>query len=503
MAGVYRSTGQPQRALALYEEALPLRRAVGDRAGEATTLTNMAAVYDATGQPQRALALYEEALPLRRAVGDRAGEANTLSLLAVLLYQNLNRPAEAVQHLQQAIAVLEATGLDRAASGTTIERMRQVLTMMQRGAPLGGGGGPSVSADVMQAIQAFLSAGDWAATRQIVEAQQALLFDPQVEAIFEQNIDHVRSQGNEQAVRMLTLHLDVLRACKQQGIAATFAQLEQPPDLPFDPEIITHSIAALRGGPQEKMTHAQYLTSLAGQSDDAQLQALVKTIQTALFGGNLHSLGSDLAGVYAQAWAAIVAGIQQGDNQAPNQGAQGAFQGPMTFNQPRTTFNEQGQQVQGNQYNAARDLIQAGRDVTQVGGDYVGGDKISGDINVRDVSGSGIAIGHKAQPQSQQGGDAEAFARAFAQVYQAINTRPDDPDVGRDEITEAVRSIEEEARKGDQANERKLTRWLRTLAGMAEDIFDVTVAALTGPQAAVATVARKVAAKAKQEREQG
>jgi hypothetical protein len=37
---------------------------------------------------------------------------------------------------------------------------------------------------------------------------------------------------------------------------------------------------------------------------------------------------------------------------------------------------------------------------------------------------------------------------------------------------------------------------------MAEDIFDVTVAALTGPQAAVATVARKVAAKAKQEREQ-
>jgi hypothetical protein len=86
-------------------------------------------------------------------------------------------------------------------------------------------------------------------------------------------------------------------------------------------------------------------------------------------------------------------------------------------------------------------------------------------------------------------------------VYQAINTRPDDPDVGRDEITETVRSIEEEAQKGDRANERKLTRCLNNLAGMAEDIFDVTVAALTGPQAAFATVARKVAAKAKQERE--
>jgi hypothetical protein len=123
--------------------------------------------------------------------------------------------------------VLEATGRDRAASGTTIEEIRQVLTMMQRGEPLGGGGGPSVSAEVMQAIQAFVGAGDWAATRQVVEAQQALLFQPEVEAIFEQNIAHVRSQGEEQAVRLLELYLAVLRACKQQGIAATFDQFER------------------------------------------------------------------------------------------------------------------------------------------------------------------------------------------------------------------------------------------------------------------------------------
>jgi hypothetical protein len=149
--------------------------------------------------------------------------------------------------------------------------------------------------------------------RQVVEAQQALLFQPEVEAIFEQNIAHVRSQGNEQAVRMLELYLNVLRACKQQGIAATFAQIENPPDLPFDLEIITRSIAALRGGPQEKMTHAQYLTTLTRQSEDAQFRALVNTIQHALFGGSLDNLGNDLDGVYAQAWAAIVAGIQQGD----------------------------------------------------------------------------------------------------------------------------------------------------------------------------------------------
>ncbi len=190
-------------------------------------------------------------------------------------------------------------------------------------------------------------------------------------------------------------------------------------------------------------------------------------------------------------------------NTAPNQGAQGTFQGPVTFNQPRTTFNQQGQQVQGGQYNAARDLIQAGRDVTQVGGDYVGGDKISGDINVRGVHGSGLTIGHKGQSQVQQGGNADAFARTFAQIYETINARQPDPDVDKDEIAETVKDIQEEAQKGDQANEKKLNRWLRNLAGMAEDIFEVTVAALTGPQSAFATVARKVAARAKQEREQG
>jgi hypothetical protein len=288
---------------------------VGDRAGEATTLTNMAVVYQGIGQPQRALALYEEALPITQEVGDRAGEAYTLIGLAVLLYQSLNRPAEAVQYMQQAIAVLEATGLDRDASGATVETIRQVLATMQRGEPLGGGGGPSVSAEVMQAIQAFLGAGDWAATRQVVEAQQALLFQPDVEAIFEQNIAQASSEGEEQWAETLQMHLAVLRACKQQGIAATFAQIEQPPDLPFDPEIIPRSIAALRGDMQAKMAHGQYLTGILAQSNDPQLQALVNTVMRSLFDGNLDSLGHDLEGAYARAWAAIVAGIQEGDTQ--------------------------------------------------------------------------------------------------------------------------------------------------------------------------------------------
>ncbi len=153
---------------------------------------------------------------------------------------------------------------------------------------------------------------------------------------------------------------------------------------------------------------------------------------------------------------------------------------------------------------SGRDTIQAGGNITQIGGDFVGGDKITGDISVGDVSGTGIAIGHKAQAQVYQGsGDYATFAQAFARIYAAIRSRPEDPDVDKDELTNTVKSIEQEAQKGEQANANKLTRWLRNLAAMAEDIFEVTVAALIGPQAAFATVARKVAARVKQEREQG
>jgi hypothetical protein len=210
-------------------------------------------------------------------------------------------------------------------------------------------------------------------------------------------------------------------------------------------------------------------------------------------------------------------------NQAPNQGAQGTFQGPVNFDQRRSTFNQQGQHVQGNQYNANRDLIQTGGDyvggdkidaqgaqgfvnrptgpVSQQFGDTVGGNKSSGDINVRDVSGSGIAIGHGAQAQSQQGEDAETVARIFAPIYRQIEGHQS-PDAVKAVLAEHLRQIENEARKGEQANAQQLEGGLAVIASMAGDIFEVTIAALTGPQAAVATVVRQVAAKVQQERRQ-
>lgn len=91
------------------------------------------------------------------------------------------------------------------------------------------------------------------------------------------------------------------------------------------------------------------------------------------------------------------------------------------------------------------------------------------------------------------------LAQLFQTVYQRIETRPADPNVDKEEVKETVQKIEQEAKKGDEANPTKVERWLKTLKDMAPDIGDVTIACLTNPAAGVAMVIKKIAEKAKAE----
>ncbi|MCB0164218.1 MAG: zinc ribbon domain-containing protein [Anaerolineae bacterium] len=167
--------------------------------------------------------------------------------------------------------------------------------------------------------------------------------------------------------------------------------------------------------------------------------------------------------------------------------------------QNRSVFDQRGQQV-GTQYNAAGDMAIQSGDI--VSGDKVGGDKVGGDqITVGHISGSsGVAIGRGASATVNQGLDAAAIAQLFAPVYQKIATLPDDPDGDKVELTETVQKIEQEVAKGEAANPNRVERWLRNIALMSEDIFDVATATLLSPVAGIATIIKKVAAKAREDK---
>jgi len=165
----------------------------------------------------------------------------------------------------------------------------------------------------MAAIRAFLDAEDWAATRQVVEREPALLLDPAVESIFESNIRQARSGGDQRTAAFLQQHLELLRACKRDGVETVFAAQEAAqPALPLDEALIGEIITALRGSPQEKLALVQTLTRLRAEcEEDESLVQFVDTVQTALVGADPGALGDELTGIYTQIWQAIVIASSQ------------------------------------------------------------------------------------------------------------------------------------------------------------------------------------------------
>lgn len=116
-----------------------------------------------------------------------------------------------------------------------------------------------------------------------------------------------------------------------------------------------------------------------------------------------------------------------------------------------------------------------------------------GGISIGGNVGGNVIIGNNNTVNTQQGINAQDLMALFNGIQNQIETRPEDPNVGKEEISEIVKRIEKEAAKGDGANKDKVSRWLETLSDLAPDILTVTVAALANPVAGVAAGIKIVA----------
>jgi hypothetical protein len=127
-------------------------------------------------------------------------------------------------------------------------------------------------------------------------------------------------------------------------------------------------------------------------------------------------------------------------------------------------------------------------------------------MNIRgeNVVGSIQAGGHARVAVNQHSvhkTDDANFDKLFELLEEKIKARPADPNVDKGEIREQVSQIKAEAAKGEQANPKKLERWIRTLSGMAPDIVHVIAASLGGPLSGLTAVIQKIAARVKAESE--
>jgi hypothetical protein len=122
----------------------------------------------------------------------------------------------------------------------------------------------------------------------------------------------------------------------------------------------------------------------------------------------------------------------------------------------------------------------------------------SGDnIRVGNITNStGIAIGHNAKANVDQynGTGIHDIEKAFTLIAKQIQTMPDDQN--KNDAIDAVKNLEQEAKKGEKADEGRIKRWLQFLAETAPDVWDVAVTTLSNPIAGLGKVFQKIAKRA-------
>jgi tetratricopeptide (TPR) repeat protein len=96
-----------QHKLEEFEEAIPLWTAIGDRQGEAATITSTGLTYWVLGENQKALDLYNQALLLARAIEFPKIEATTLFGLARVELKRANLLA-ARNQTEAALGIIES-----------------------------------------------------------------------------------------------------------------------------------------------------------------------------------------------------------------------------------------------------------------------------------------------------------------------------------------------------------------------------------------------------------
>jgi CHAT domain-containing protein len=104
LGGLYRQSGQLQKALEDLNEALPIEQQANSLLGQATTLMTMGRVYTDLGQEDKALALLNQTLSMWRTLGSRSGEAATLSYIGKV-YNNLGDHDQSLKNLNASMAI--------------------------------------------------------------------------------------------------------------------------------------------------------------------------------------------------------------------------------------------------------------------------------------------------------------------------------------------------------------------------------------------------------------
>ncbi len=208
--------GEHAAALAACEEALRLRRTLGDDAAVAETANNLGLALETLGRAREAEARYREALELNRRLGDEESVVVNLGNLGALAL-GAGRYSEAMRLYREAAALAaaardapwagEQVRIARINEGVVLEKVgeyRQAVALYKQ--LLAGDDGDG--ADPRQRASLLVNAG--VIYRNLDDAVSALAAFDQAAAIY-RSLGDVSGLSNAQLNRALALHLNLGR----------------------------------------------------------------------------------------------------------------------------------------------------------------------------------------------------------------------------------------------------------------------------------------------------
>ena len=104
---------------------MAIQREIGDKAGEGTTLNNLATTAYAGGDYATALTYLEQSLAIRREIGDKAGEGVTCWNIG-MIYVKQGDLAKAEEYMSRTVRIDEETGHpDLESDRAALEQLRR------------------------------------------------------------------------------------------------------------------------------------------------------------------------------------------------------------------------------------------------------------------------------------------------------------------------------------------------------------------------------------------
>lgn len=93
--------------------------------------------------------------------------------------------------------------------------------------------------------------------------------------------------------------------------------------------------------------------------------------------------------------------------------------------------------------------------------------------------------------------DLDAIEKAFEGILLSVKKLPDGEE--KEEAKQAVEALKVEAHKGEQAQEKKVNKWLHFLLETAPDVCEVALQTFLNPIKGVSAVFQKIATRVKEE----